>query len=149
MDFDYLISLLDHKDTSQAFQALKELELISDDSDILYPFMDKFIEMIGSEKYVIRVRGFRLYCRQAKWDVDNKVNLTIETALNILNDEKPTAVRQALAALNYLVPYKKELINTVKEKVASIDYLRYRDTMHSLIAKDIQCLQSTIVKNSN
>ena len=30
----------------------------------------KFADMIKSDKYVLRVRGFRLFCRQARWDKD-------------------------------------------------------------------------------
>lgn len=147
MELEYMLSMLEDKDTSKAFEVLKELEKLSDDSNILYPYIDKFIEMIKSDKYVIRVRGFRLYCKQGKWDIDNKINESITEALNILNDEKPTAVRQALTALKYLVPYKKELINQVEESALSIDYLRYKDTMHSLISKDIQSLINVINEN--
>lgn len=147
MTLEEMLSMLEDKDTSKAFEVLKELERRSDESPILYPYLGKFIEMIGSEKYVIRVRGFRLYCRQAKWDVDHTINDTLSDALGILKDEKPTAVRQALAALNHLVPYKKECIDMVGERVLAMDYLRYKDTMHSLIAKDIQTLQDTMAQS--
>lgn len=144
MNTEQMISMLEDKDTSEAYKALQELERISDDSDILYPYLDKFTEMIMSEKYVIRVRGFRLYCKQAKWDTDNKIDETIDMALNILKDPKPTAVRQALAALLDLVPDKADLRDIVKERVSAIDYFRYKDTMHSLIAKDMQAVLALI-----
>ena len=60
MDLDYLLSMLDSKDTSKGFEALKELEIISESRNVLYLYMDKFIDMVKSKKYVIRVRGFRL-----------------------------------------------------------------------------------------
>lgn len=144
MDLDYMLSLLEEKDTSKAFEALKELEKISDDSNILYSYIDKFAAMVHNEKYVIRVRGFRLLCRQAKWDIVSKLDGILEPALSILDDEKPTAVRQALFALQNLVLYKKDLRSVVREKVLAIDYLRYKDTMHSLIANDIQELLNII-----
>lgn len=140
MDLDYMLSMLEDKDTSKAFEALKELEEISDSSNILYPYIDKFIEMTGSGKYAIRVRGFRLLCKQSKWDTNNKINESLEGVLAILDDEKPTAVRQALTALHDLVPYKKELEELIRERVLAIDYYKYKDTMHSLISKDIQNL---------
>lgn len=144
MNIEDKVSMLEEKDTSEAFAVLKELEKISEDSNILYPYMDKFIEMAGSPKYVIRVRGFRLFCKQARWDIEYKIDENITTALKILNDEKPTAVRQALAALKDVVIYKKEMAEYVKEKVLAIDYLKYRDTMHNLIAKDIRELLSAM-----
>ncbi|MCP1100954.1 hypothetical protein M2454_000172 [Aequitasia blattaphilus] len=146
MDLDYMLLLLEDKDTSKAFEALKELELMSDDTAILYPYIDKFVEMIGDKKYVIRVRGFRLFCKQAQWDSDGVIDENIEEALCILNDEKPTAVRQALASLKDLVLYKEELRDIVKEKVLAIDYYKYKDTMHSLIAKDIDSLLEAMLE---
>ncbi|MBA4700557.1 MAG: hypothetical protein H2212_14130 [Ruminococcus sp.] len=147
MDLEFMLATLEDKDTSKAFEVLKELEKMSDDVNALYPYIDKFIEMIHSEKYVIRVRGFRLFCKQAKWDVDGVIDRNLEDALNILNDKKPTAVRQALAALKELVLYKKELNKLVKERALAIDYYRYKDTMHSLISKDIEALLAVMKEN--
>lgn len=137
MDLDYLLSMMEGKDTSKGFEALKELETISESTNALYLYMDKFIDMVKSEKYVIRVCGFRLFCKQARWDVDNVINQNIEEVLSILNDEKPTAVRQALSALKEVVLYKSELVDIIKERVLAIDYYKHKETMHSLIAKDI------------
>lgn len=144
MDIELLVATLEDKDTSQAFEALKELELLSDNSDILYQYLDKFLAMIKSDKYVIRCRGFRLYCKQARWDTKKEIDKSIHEALIILSDDKPTAVRQALTALKDIMLYKKELTATIKEKVLAIDYLRYKDTMHGLIASDIQSLLSLV-----
>ena len=66
------------------------------------------------------------------------IDENIDAALRILKDDKPTAVRQALAALADVVRFKPDLRETVRSAVSNINYLRYKDTMHSLIAKDIQ-----------
>lgn len=132
------ISMLEDKDISIAYKALQELERISEESGSIYAYIEKFVNMISSDKYVLRVRGFRLFCKQAKWDRDNILDENIDAALHILNDEKPTAVRQALAALSDVVRYKPELRQTVKKAVSAINYLRYKETMHSLLAKDMQ-----------
>ena len=137
-DMEKLISILKEKDTSAAYKALQELERISDETGALYGHTAEFADMIKSDKYVFRVRGFRLFCRQARWDKDYILDENIDEALLILKDEKPTAVRQALAALAEIVAYKPELRETVKEAVSYLNYLKYKETMHSLIAKDIQ-----------
>jgi len=140
MEISDKIKCLYDKDTKNAYANLKELELICEKEDILYPYLDEFIEMIKSEKYAIRVRGFRLLCKQAKWDRDNRINEVIEDILAAVNDEKPTAVRQALQYLEYVVPYKKELGNKIKEMALAIDCSKFKDTMRPLIEKDIQRL---------
>lgn len=141
-----LMHQLYDKNTSAAFQALQELERISDNTGLLYPYTERFAAMIADEKYVMRVRGFRLFCKQAKWDVDYKLDENIDTALQILSDPKPTAVRQALAALQDVMQYKKDLRQTVIDAVKNINYLKYKETMHGLIENDIRVLVNMGVK---
>lgn len=140
MDIAYSLCLLEGNDTTAAYQALKELEALSASSNALYPYAQQFVSMVSSEHYTLRVRGFRLLSKQAKWDVDDVIDNNLDAVLHILNDEKPTAVRQALAALHEVVLYKPNLHEKIRQRVCAIDYLRYKDTMHSLIAKDIAAL---------
>lgn len=140
MEISDRIKRLYDKDTKDTYANLQELETISEYKNILYPYLNEFIAMQKSEKYVVRVRGFRLLCKQAKWDNDNKINEAIEDILAAVHDEKPTAVRQALQYLEYIVPYKRELNDRIKEAALFIDCSRFKDTMRPLIMKDIQSL---------
>ena len=49
-------------------------------------------------------------------------------------------MRQALAALEELVPYKEALWPAIRQRLESMDPGRYRDTMAPLIEKDIRRL---------
>lgn len=140
MDLEILLAILQSKDTKQAYGTLLELERLSEGSDALYPYTARFAEMVQSGQYGVRVRGFRLFCKQARWDTENIVDQHINDALAILNDEKPTAVRQALAALGDVVPYKRELWDIIRKRVRGIDPSRYQDTMRGLLAKDMDIL---------
>lgn len=144
MELNQKIATLYEKDTPKAYENLKALELVSEKNNLLYPYFDDFLTMLKSEKYVIRVREFRLLCKQAQWDYENKINSAIDDILNALHDEKPTAVRQYLQYLACIVPYKKELCHLIKEKTLSIDLSNFKDTMQPLIAKDIQHLLQLI-----
>jgi len=144
MEISDKIKYLYDKDTKNAYANLQKLESISDREDILYPYLNEFIAMLKSEKYVIRVRGFRLICKQAKWDKGNKINEAIAEILTAVHDEKPTAIRQALQYLEYVVPYKKELNGKIKETALAIDCSKSKDTMQPLIAKDIRSLVQLI-----
>jgi hypothetical protein len=149
MDLDRHLSLLKSKDTKEAYDSLKFLESLSDKDIILYSRCNLFFEMVNSETYVIRVRGFRLLCRQAKWDKDDIIDLLLPKCLFILNDDKPTAVRQALAALHYVVEYKPQLREFIWEQISTVDILKYNeDTMRPLIEKDIANLQKLIIKKN-
>lgn len=138
MNVEHTIPLLFDKDTTIAYKALQELENLSETSDALYTYTDQFVEMTKHEKYVIRVRGFRLFCKQAKWDKQNIINEKLPEVIHLLNDDKPTAVRQALTALQDVILYKSELREMLKEEVSNIPYLRYNDSMQNLIYKDMQ-----------
>ena len=140
MDLEWLLSTLATKDTKQAYGALLELERLSRETDDLYPYTERFADMVGDRTYVVQVRGFRLFCHQARWDTEGVVDRNLDRALAILKDEKPTAVRQALAALEELLPYKRNLWPLIRQRLEAMDPGRYKDTMAPLIAKDIRRL---------
>jgi len=134
------IAMLYDEGSPAAYKNLQELEALSDMEDTLYPYFDVFLAMLESEKYTIRVRGFRLLCKQAKWDTENKINREIDAVLKAVDDEKPTAIRQKLKALEDVARYKKALHGKIKDKALSFNSLPFKDTMHSLIQKDVQSL---------
>ena len=140
MDPELLLSMLTAKDTKQAYGALLELEHLSGETDDLYPYTERFADMVEDRAYAVRCRGFRLFCRQARWDTEGVVDRNLDRALAILEDEKPTAVRQALAALEELLPYKRELWPALRQHLESMDPGRYKDTMAPLIEQDIRQL---------
>ena len=111
-----MIESLYDKDERVAYKNLQQLEKISENSDTIYKYMDRLIKMLDNEKSYIRVRGFRLICKNAKWDMENKINQHIDQILQELEDERPTAVRQCLAVIKEIIKYKKEL-DEIKEKL--------------------------------
>jgi hypothetical protein len=135
-----LLAALQGKDTKAAYQTLLALERMADETDALYPYTEQFVQMAQSDRYAVRVRGFRLFCRQAKWDTGLVVNQNLSRALSFLSDEKPTAVRQALAALYEVARYKPALRGQIRQAIDAIDLTRYKDTVRGLIAKDVRAL---------
>lgn len=61
-----------NEDNNIAYKTLLELEIITTESNVLYGYFKSLLEMLNSEKTFIRVRGFRLICCLAKWDVEKK-----------------------------------------------------------------------------
>ena len=99
MELDILLSMLTAKDTKQGYGAFLELEHLAEESDDLYLYTERFADMVSDRAWAVRCRSFRLFCKQARWDDDGIIDCCLDRALVILEDEKPTAVRQALAAL--------------------------------------------------
>lgn len=138
MTTEQKINMLYDKDTKESYQNLLELEELSKTSNELYQYIDNFFEMINHEKYAIRTRGYRMFCEQTKWDIDNKINENIDKLLLEIKDEKPTAVRQKLQSLQNVILCKKELQSKIKQSVLKLDTSEYKDTMRPLIEKDIE-----------
>ena len=94
-----LLELLTSRNNSQAYQALKALEEMSAEGNCLYPHMDKFIAMASSGNSYVRMRGLALIARNAKWDVDGKIDGIIDRYLEHVTDEKPICARQCIKLL--------------------------------------------------
>lgn len=138
------ISNLYNLDDKSAYNTLLELEHITEQSNELYDFFDELLDMLKNDKSYIRVRGFRLICSLAKWDVDNKINNNIDDILNELDDEKGTSVRQCLEKINLILSYKAELKCKIENKLRSIDLSKYKESMQTLIQKDIEKIIANI-----
>lgn len=71
-------------------------------------------------------------------DKDDKMSV-------LLNDEKPTVVRQCLGALHEVVLYRPELSEKIYKAVKGIDLTRYKDSMAPLIKKDADELTTRLM----
>ena len=125
------------KEKWEIWNKFKEIENSIEDSNMLYENFDDIKNMISNDKSYIKIRGFRIICKLSKWDKSNKINDSIDNLLQVLDDEKPTIVRQCLSALSNLLLYKVELFDKVEKKLKSMDLSKYKDSMAPLIKQDI------------
>ena len=140
-----MIDRLQDKKDMKAHEYLKELELKSAECNELYEYFEEFLQLIHHKSSYVRTRGFRLCCAQAKWDRENKIDLHIEKLLMMLDDEKPTAVRQCLAALHLVVLYKPDLMPIIETRLNRMDVSKYKDSMRPLIEQDMEELRKLII----
>ena len=133
-----LIENLYNLDNTIAYSCLKELEKISYSSKEVYKYFDKFVEMLDNKSSYIRTRGIVLISSNAKWDIDNKINLIINKFLEHIEDEKAITSRQCIKSLENIIKYKNELIPIIKNKLLKLNYLKYEESMQSLIFKDVE-----------
>lgn len=138
MDLDKQIDMLVCTDNKKAYNALKELLVISEQSNALYSYFDIFVEMMNNQNNsYIRTRGLRLIAYNSKWDINNQVNSIIEKWLKHIEDEKPITARQCIKDTVIIAKNKPELIDIILEKLSKINRI-YDDSMQSLIYKDRQ-----------
>jgi len=144
MNIEKMIKVLYSKNVKEAYSILLELEQISEKNNVLYDYTDEFFKMMNDENSYIRVRGYRLLCKQAKWDKFNKINQKIEKILAETEDEKPIAARQKLNALIDIVLNKPELNKKMKQRISSMNISKYKENMRELILNDIENLLKLI-----
>lgn len=133
-----LLELLTSQDNSQAYRALKALEEMSAEGSCLYPHMDEFIAMTDSGNSYVRTRGLVLIARNAKWDVDGKIDEVIDEYLEHVTDEKPICARQCIKLLPLLAEAKPVLVPKIVSALRNADVARYPDSMRPLVQKDIR-----------
>lgn len=140
-----IIEKLQDKNNTAAYRFLLDLETTSAESNELYGHFEKFLTLLSHQSSFVRVRGFRLCCAQAQWDSENKLEHHIDELLAILDDDKPTAVRQCLSVLHTVILYKPDLCGRIEEKLKTLNLAKYKHSMRPLIEKDIEELRKTFV----
>ena len=139
-----ILSGLQSKNSDEAYRFLLLLEEESERSDELYSSLNLFLPLLKDKSSLVRTRGFRLICAQARWDREGWIERHLDELLAELEDGKATAVRQCLAALHPVVRLLPELRPRIREKLDRLDLSKYKDSMIPLLLKDMNELRGTM-----
>ena len=123
-DIAETFALLFDKNNTVAYKALQNLQKESEETDCVYPYMDRLSDMLDSDNSYIRTRGLTLLAYNAKWDKEYKIDEVIDKYLKHITDVKPITARQCIKLLPIIAKYKPELKND--------------NSMQALVYKDIQ-----------
>ena len=130
--------LLFDKNNNVAYKALQDLQKESEETDCVYPYMDRLSGMLDSDNSYIRTRGIILLAYNAKWDKDYKIDEVIDKYLKHITDVKPITARQCIKLLPIIAKCKPELKNDILSALHKANTFVYDDSMQSLVYKDIQ-----------
>ena len=130
--------LLFDKNNSVAYKALQELQKESEETDCVYPFIDRLSDMLDSDNSYIRTRGLTLLAYNAKWDKEYKVDEIIDEYLKHITDVKPITARQCIKLLPIIAKHKPELKNDILSALNKANISIYDYSMQPLVYKDIQ-----------
>lgn len=136
--------LLFDKNNNVAYRALQELIKESEETDCVYPYMDRLRNMLDDKNSYIRTRGLTLIAYNAKWDRDYKIDEMIDEYLKHITDVKPITARQCIKLLPLVAAYKPELRNTILSALHKANLCVYGSSMQPLVYKDIQKAQKEI-----
>lgn len=139
--------LLFDKNNNVAYKALQELQKESEETDCVYPYMDRLSDMLDSDNSYIRTRGLILLAYNAKWDKDYKIDEVIDKYLKHITDVRPITARQCIKLLPIIAKYRQELKNDILSALHKADISVYDDSMLPLVYKDIQKALKEIQKS--
>lgn len=91
--------LLCAKDNRVACRALQELQRISAETNLVYPYMDRLSGMLDSGNSYICTRAFTLVACSTKWDKGCKIDEVIGSYPGYITDAKPITAGQCIKAL--------------------------------------------------
>jgi len=138
--------LLFNKNNNVAYKALQDLQKESEETDCVYPYMDRLSDMLESDNSYIRTRAITLLAYNTKWDKDYKIDEIIDKYLKHITDVKPITARQCIKLLPIIAKYKPELKNDILSALHKADISVYDDSMQPLVYKDIQKASKEIQK---
>ena len=139
-----ILRKLTGRNNKTAYEFAKQLSVESLESDKYLEMIPMFVKLLQDKSSYVRTRAFILICNQARWAEAGQIKAVLDKMLPLLNDTKPTVVRQSLDALHEVVLFRPELSDKIENALTEIDVSKYKDSMLPLILKDIEALRNLL-----
>lgn len=133
-----IISELTSKDDKYAWEFAERIISESQKTDMWYEYFDDFAVLLNHPSSLVRNRELLILAANAKWDIENRFAYILSSFLTHITDEKPITSRQCIKALIQVGKSKPQYIPTILSAFHSADLSKYKESMCSLIKKDIE-----------
>ena len=132
------IPMLTSKDDKAACAYAEKIISESRESDAWYDCFDEFASLLNHPKSLVRNRALNILAANVQWDDENRFDGILPDYLSHITDEKPITARQCVKALAEVGQAKPQYIPEILSALQSTDLSQYKDSMRSLIEKDIR-----------
>ena len=146
-DIENCFKIIESKDRCIVFPVLSFRSSIKND---IYPYWDKFIQMLQNENAFIKTIGLKLIAINTKWDKGRKLN--IENYLQLCDDISLVVARACIQNLQDILQntnFNEVVVAKIKNKFSTFNIEKRPVTHHNVLRKDIDCILKLITKNSN
>lgn len=144
MNKEEILQKLTDINDKQAYEYAKKICAESAISDKYLDMIPEFSNMLDAKSSFVRTRFFIFICSQSRWANNNEIKDVFDKMKPLLNDSKPTVVRQCLNALKEVIVFRPEMNNIIKKAISKIDLSIYKDSMIKLIKEDIDELNNLL-----
>lgn len=135
---EQLVQQLTAPKASDGCDAMKQLLAISEESNRVYPFLARFLDLLNHDHSYVRTRALLLIAANAKWDSECQIDENLDKILAHVTDPKPITARQFIQSLPALAAAKPDLRKEILDALRRADSLRYSSSMRPLIDADIR-----------
>jgi len=147
-----LLDNLVSKDDKLRYNSFLILQYRSENRNDLYPYFDRFLNMLKSDNSYHIIIGLKLISINIKWDKDNKLEKIIDDYLSYCEDEKLITARLAIQGLNDIIKYSnynKKILDKIVSKLISIDISKRPSTHLKVMTTDIVNILIEIEKEAD
>lgn len=146
---EQLVQQLTAPKASDGCDAMKQLLAISEESNRVYPFLSRFLDLLNHDHSYVRTRALLLIAANAKWDSECQIDENLDKILAHITDPKPITARQFIQSLPALAAAKPDLRKEILDALRLADSLRYSSSMRPLIDADIRKATLAICPEEN
>ena len=141
-----IVAKLTAKDDKYACAIADKIISESQDTDEWYEYFDTFASLLNHPKSLVRNRALNILAANAQWDDANRFDSILDDYLAHITDEKPITARQCIKALVQVGMAKPQYIPRILSCFHGADLLKYKDSMRSLIEKDMKETERLLTK---
>ena len=102
----------------------------------VYPYWDTLAEKLENANSYQRSIGAMLLAANARWDTQGRMRACLGRFLALLNDEKPTTIRQCAQSLTEVASAQPALAGDIIAALIGVDLLQIKETMRKLVLSD-------------
>lgn len=143
-----IVTKLTTKDDKYACALADKMIAESQRTDEWYEYFDDFASLLNHPKSFVRNRAICILAANAQWDEENRFDLIISDFLAHVTDEKPITARQCIKALAQVGSAKPQYLPEILSCLRNADLSKYKDSMRSLIEKDIAETEEKLIASS-
>ena len=133
-----MLAALTGKNDKYACELTGKIIQESRESEEWYDYFQDFVPLLRHPKSLVRNRALTILASNAQWDTENRFDQLLSEYLSHITDEKPITARVCIQTLPELAQAKPQYIPAILRALEEAELSKYKDSMRSLIEKDIQ-----------
>ena len=145
-DIERLVEWLSEKDNDFRYKCFLLLQLRSQQAADVYPYWNVFVDKLSSDNSYQRSIGLMLIAENVRCDEEARFEKILDLYLSFVDDEKPITVRQCVQSLEKVLPFKRNCLMKIIDKLLLVNILQRKESQQKILLLDILKVLGSIHK---